>query len=84
MNKEFEKQRFTIIQKFLQGYTIGKISGDTGIHKITIERELQYELKRNPAYVERRAQAMYAKRRRWAGAVLVLDPRERYRAINEY
>ena len=77
-NDIYKTKRTDVIQKFLLGYTIGKISSDTGVPKIRIEREMEYELKRNPAYVERRAQSMYAKQRRWAGAVLVMEPRERY------
>ena len=79
MNNDIYKiKRTDVIQKFLLGYTVGKISGDTGVPKIRIEREMEYELRRNPAFVERRAQSMYAKRKRWAGAVLVMEPRERY------
>ena len=79
MNNDIYKiKRTDVIQMFLMGYTVGKISGLTGVPKIRIIREMEYELKRNPAYVERRAQSMYAKRKRWAGAVLVMEPRERY------
>ena len=78
MTDIYKIKRTDVIQKFLLGLSIGAISGLTGVPKIRIQRELEFELRRNPAFVERRAQSMYAKRKRWAGAVLVMEPRERY------
>lgn len=76
-NDVYKQKRIDVLQKFLLGLSIGAISGLTGVPKIRIQRELEFELKRNPYFSIRRAKAQ-AKRCRWAGAVLVMEPRERY------
>ena len=82
-NDVYKIKRIDVLQKYLLGIDIGRIAGDLQIPKIRIQRELEYELKRNPVYAIRRAKAQ-ARRCRWAAAVLVMEPRERYRAVNEY
>lgn len=83
----YRHKKADILRLYLSGRDVGYITGQTGTPKIRIEHELAKAIEKDKTLESRHLRARYPKQRRalrYPGAVILIDPREQFRAVNEY
>jgi hypothetical protein len=83
----WERKKADVLRLYLMGKEPRLIAGLTGVPRIRIEHEMNKANEMNPDLLQRHLAAQYPKRRsrmRFISAVILIDKRERYRAVNEY